>query len=217
MLPGPQAIIFDLDGTLLDSIPPMAQAINRILGDACLDLISQNDLTSLVGHGIHNLLGTILRLRNRPQEELQAWVSAYRHAYQETWPHTRPYPGIPAMLDHLSSRGIPLAILSNKTHDDTVRIVAHCLPDTPFSRVVGDGPYPLKPDPSGALELVKYWHLRPETVWMVGDGLTDVQTAMNATLIPVAVSWGFTDPARLKTAGAQVLLDTPQTLVSLCR
>ena len=217
MLRKPHAVIFDLDGTLLDSIPPMLLAVNRVLGDAGFPPLDEPVLRSLVGHGVHQLLGSILVPLGVPSSDLPGWVVSYRRAYQDTWPLTRPYPGIPEMLTTLIQAEIPLAVLSNKTDEDTRNIVAHCLPRTPFSRVIGDGPYPLKPNPSGALDLVHGWGLEPEEVWLVGDGLTDVETARRGGLVPVGVSWGLGDPDRLSAAGARLILGSPEEMERVFR
>lgn len=144
-------------------------------------------------------------------------LAATRRIYRGCWAHhTRTYPGIPQLLDQLTSRGLALAILSNKPHDFARDMARRFLAAWPFMDLRGalpDGP--LKPDPAAALEMAATLGAPPEHTVFVGDSATDIKTALAAGMLPVGVSWGFRPAETLTAAGAHVVLDRPKELLSL--
>jgi phosphoglycolate phosphatase len=128
---------------------------------------------------------------------------------------TKPYDGILELLDNLSSRNIKLAVFSNKADELTKKIAAEIFPDY-FDAAVGLSTEELKkPNPFEALEISKNWNLKPEEILFVGDSDIDMQTAVNATMFPVGVSWGYRTEDELIASGAKVVIHNPSDLIQL--
>jgi phosphoglycolate phosphatase len=143
-----------------------------------------------------------------------------KREYRQRWTSkTRPYPGIPEMLDTLGRAGLQLAVLSNKPDDAAQTLVQALLPTVAFRRVVGASPEkPKKPDPAVALEIAAALHLNPTDFILVGDSAVDMHTADRAGMFPAGVLWGFRPQAELAAAGAKLLLEHPADLPAwLCR
>ena len=129
---------------------------------------------------------------------------------------TRPYEGVPALLDALTARGTPMAVLSNKPHDSTLAVVASFLARWHFAAVFGAREaIPVKPDPAGALEIAGLLGLPPADIAYLGDTNTDMQTATAAGMFPVGALWGFRTADELLENGARALLETPLELLPL--
>lgn len=143
--------------------------------------------------------------------------NAFKADYDVTWPSgTSAYDGIKNLLETLQSKGIPLAVLSNKPHPFTSTIVARIFPTIDFKVVLGQLPgIPHKPDPTGALEIANLIGLLPEDVTVIGDSTMDLETARNAGMKSIAVTWGFHDRSRLLAAGADALAEDPASLLNL--
>ncbi len=160
----------------------------------------------------------ILVTRAAPQDAddqlLDRLESSFKADYDVTWPGgTFPYEGINELLDLLQSKGIPLAVLSNKPHPFTATIVAQIFPSIDFKVVLGQLPgIPHKPDPTGALEIANLFGLLPGECTVIGDSTMDLETAHNAGMEAIAVTWGFHDRARLIAAGAKYIADNPEEL-----
>lgn len=214
----PTAVIFDLDGTLLDTLTDIAEASNRSLAELQLPTHPTADYRTLVGDGVYVLFRRALPKEVADDEQLvHRCVAAFHRHYDRLWSATsRPYEGIGQMLQTLLDRHLPLAVLSNKPHEFTVSCVQHFFPHVPFARVLGhrDGA-PRKPDPAGVEEILQRLSASPESCLYVGDTNTDMQTALNSGCIPVGVTWGFRSAAELKASGAEHLIDRPQQLLML--
>lgn len=207
------AIVFDLDGTLLDTLEDLAASMNAVLAEQGHPTHPVAAYRHFVGDGIR----TLVARASPPEVDLDAGVAAMRTAYGLRWrDRTRPYPGVEALLDALAARGVPFAILSNKPHDFTVQTVEALLGRWPFREVWGVGPgVPPKPDPAGALALAAALDVRPDRVLYVGDTNTDMRTAVAAGMDPIGVLWGFRDAAELEASGARVLVNEPGGLLEL--
>lgn len=208
-----RGVLFDLDGTLVDSLGDIGASMNDAL--VGLGLPPHADYRHRVGDGVQTLALRCLP----PGQEARAdeLGRAYRARYaQRMYETTRPYPGIPELLDALAARAIPLAVVSNKPHAATVSMVAALLDRWRFQAVLGQRPdVPHKPHPAGALEAAALLGLPPADLLFVGDTDTDMRTAVAAGMRPCGALWGFRDEAELVATGARHLLRTPQDLLDL--
>lgn len=210
-----RGVIFDLDGTLLDTLPDLAAAVNIGRKEMGLGARPLSDVREWIGEGMPKLCQRALADAPQiPAERMMPIVSGYYEAHRLD--QTAPYPGIPELLDALTLRGIPMAILSNKPHTHTLPMTEAVFARWPFVAVEG---YRVedrrKPDPRTALEIAGRMGLGPQQVAMVGDSDTDMRTAVNAGLVPVGATWGYRSREIIRDAGAVHLIDTPLDLLSL--
>jgi phosphoglycolate phosphatase len=210
-----RGVIFDLDGTLLDSIGDIGGAMNATLAAHGFPTHSIDAYLRKVGDGIEMLAKRALPI-NAPVD-LREFIDDYRQRYAERMEHeTRPYDGVPAMLDALAERNVPMAVLSNKREDFTVELVKRQLPKWSFVEVRGERTgVPRKPDPQAALALAQVLGLEADECAFVGDTPIDVKTAVAAGMVPVAVLWGFRTKEELTMAGAKHTLAKPGELLEL--
>lgn len=203
-----QTIIFDLDGTLADSLADITAALGHVLAAAGLPAHPTTRTRAWVGWGVRHLVEHAAPAG----ADVDALVRAFRARYAANLVvDTAPYPGVGALLDTLVAGGATLAVLSNKPHDMTCRIVDQVFARWRFADVRGHRPpTPRKPDPTAALDIAAGLGVAPGDVVFVGDTSVDIDTARAAGMTPVAVSWGFR-PAR-ELAGAAVIVDTPAQL-----
>jgi len=214
------AVIFDLDGTLLDTLQDIADSANRVLAAAGLPVHDVRAYRYYVGDGIGQLIERIVPPDLPDRVATMARIAdAYRQDYGRNWNvATRPYPGVPELLDELSARGVKMAVLSNKPHEFTVRCVTAQLGRWRFEQVLGaDDSLPRKPDPTGALRIAARCGVPPGEFLYVGDTATDMQTARNAGMAAVGVLWGFRDRRELESAGAWRIVERPEEVVALMR
>ena len=208
-----KAVLFDLDGTLTDTLRDIACAMNRALRLHGLPEYAVEDYKYLVGNGAKKLAERAVRDRL----DLQMAVLRDYQAYYET--HnlvtTKPYEGIPELLAALAGRGLKLCVLSNKPHADTSHVVSHFFPQIPFAAVRGqmEG-VPVKPDPTGALAVAREIQAAPESFLYLGDTSVDMTCARNAGMHPVGVTWGFRTAEELRSAGAELLISHPPELLA---
>ena len=214
----PTVAIFDLDGTLLDTLADIAEASNRSLAELGFPTHPLDDYRTLVGDGVFVLFRRALPAGSAedPQAVDQCVSAFYRH-YDQLWNATSgPYEGISELLDALLGRGMRLAVLSNKPHEFTVSCVRHFFPDIPFDAVLGYRPsVPRKPDPAGVQEILESVGATAESCVYLGDTNTDMQTAHNARCTAIGVTWGFRSAEELAANGATHLIDRPDELLSL--
>lgn len=214
-----KAVIFDLDGTLLDTLQDLGDSGNAVLEARGFPTHPIEAYRTFIGNGMLNLVRDIFPEEHRPAlgEETDAVLAEYREAYGKNWQNTTvAFPGIPELLDELGERGIPIGVLSNKAHDFTEKCVEAFLEGWKWDIVLGarDG-VPKKPDPAGAIEAATALGLAPAECCFLGDSDVDMMTAVNAGMQAVGVSWGFRPVEELKEAGADVVLDVPGELLSL--
>lgn len=192
-----RGIIFDLDGTLVDSLPGIAEGVNRALETLGKQRLSREEVRGMIGRGARNLCAQAIGYRDAngaPAAELEPMHAAFRHCYPSCWrgDFTLPYPGIQEMLRALAGHENKLAVLSNKPHDVTEPMVHELFPGIPFDPVLGfTGKFPRKPAPDALLHIAKLWNLPPHQITLVGDSLYDADTAKNAACRFVAVGWGY--------------------------
>lgn len=208
-----KAVIFDLDGTLLDTIPDIAGALNRALAGCGLPTHPVRTCAGFVGGGIREAIRKAAPA-DATEETRQAVYRLYRGDYRDNCcDKTDYYPGVRAMLARLNAAGLALGVLSNKSQDTARRIVAHYFPETPFRCVFGreDG-RPLKPDPGAAAPVLEALGLPPEEIAYVGDSGTDVQFARACGMTAVAVPWGYRSREELAEQGPDLMPDTMERL-----
>lgn len=209
-----KAVIFDLDGTLTNTLTDIATAMNRALRLNGLPEYPEEAYRYMVGNGAKTLA---VRAVGDHQELMQAVLADYQ-AYYET--HTRvatcPYQGIPELLAALQARGLKLCVLSNKPHADTNNVVRYFFADIDWAIIRGqmEG-VPVKPDPAGAFAITEALALSPEECLYLGDTNVDMNTACNAGMFPVGVLWGFRGEKELLDNGARKLLHHPLELLEL--
>ena len=212
-----KAVLFDLDGTLLDTLEDLANSSNRILKALGFPIHPIDAYRYFVGDGAKMLMTRILPENQRNKQMIERGLNLFREDYGQHWDiNTRPYDGVPEMLDALQTQGLKLAVLTNKPHEFAVHCVASLLPTWHFERVFGqrDG-VPRKPDPAGAIEIAEQLHLAPSEFLYLGDTANDMQTAVAAGMFPVGVLWGFRPREELQENGAQELLERPLDILKL--
>lgn len=209
------AALFDLDGTLVDSLADIAAAMNHTLAAHGLPTHPLEAYRRFVGEGVRRLVERAL-----PRERLElaeTILADYQRRYAEhLLVHTAPFPGIAQLLDALAARGLAVAVLSNKPDGATRRIVQALFSSWRLEPVHGERPHvPRKPDPTAALEIARVLGVEPGRCLFVGDSAIDMQTARNAGMMPVGVLWGLRDRDELTSSGARALLGHPLDLLRL--
>ncbi|OGR09542.1 MAG: hypothetical protein A2341_16655 [Deltaproteobacteria bacterium RIFOXYB12_FULL_58_9] len=213
----PAAIIFDLDGTLLDTSEDLADSANRALQRLGAPTHTVADYMTFIGAGAVELVRCALPEDRRDPTTIKRCLELFREEYGKAWNvKTHPYPGILDMLDGVVDRGIPMAVLSNKPEIFTVPAVKAYFDKYPFLRVAGavDG-VPRKPDPSVALDMAEGFGHPPNRCWFVGDSGIDMETGKRAGMRSIGVLWGFRKQAELLERGATTLVGHPRELVLL--
>jgi phosphoglycolate phosphatase len=208
------AAVFDLDGTLLDSLEDLADSGNAVLAANGYPVWPVAMYRTFVGNGMEVLMQRALPPAS-PPDVVRDMAAAMREHYRGNWhTKTRPYEGVDALLAALARSGIAMGVLSNKPHELTCAVIAHYFPDIPFVHVQGkpDG-VKGKPDPGLALDLASRLGLAPGQVAFVGDSSVDMDTACAAGMLPVGCLWGFRSREELLEHGARVLLADPMELL----
>lgn len=212
-----KAVIFDLDGTLVDTIDDIAAAVNAALEKFGFPPRRREELYRMVGNGMRNLARRAVPEGVEDPEVIDGCVAEAVERYAEKPAvFTRPYPGVDELLAELRRRRIPSAILSNKPHPLTVLVVDAVFPGHAFRVVQGEKPgVPRKPDPSAPLAIAAELGAAPEEVLYLGDSDVDVHTARAAGFYPVGAAWGFRGRDELREAGAEAIVEAPLDLLSL--
>lgn len=212
-----QAIIFDLDGTLLNTLDDLADANNQALSELGFPTHPVESYKYHIGNGVRLLLERTLPEDSRDEAMVEKGITMMKQAYDKCWSNkTRPYAGIPEMLDELTRRGVRMAILSNKPHEYTQVIVDKLLANWNFEEVWGvSDTTPPKPDPAGISSLVEKMGVAKENLLYLGDTATDMETATGADIFAVGVLWGFREADELTQSGANVLLSKPAELLDV--
>ena len=208
-----QTVIFDLDGTLLDTIADLAAAGNWVCRQNEWPEHSLEEYRTMVGHGMANLVDQFSPENCRSPLLAINTLSQFMEYYgQHSTDHTMPYPGITALLDHLSAAGVRLAVCSNKADEFSRRLMEHYFPGR-FALVRGkrEG-VPVKPDPAVVHGVLRELNAPAETALFVGDSATDIHTGHNAGLPACGVTWGFRSRQSLEAAEPEYLADTAQEL-----
>ena len=209
-----KGVIFDLDGTLIHSLPDIAAAMNRALKQYGLPTFEENEYKYKVGNGVLKLTERAVGERRDMYEQVkQAYMADYA---EHNRVNTRPYRGVPELLRELNARGVPVCVLTNKDQRDAETILAHYFPEISFAMVRGrvEG-VPLKPDPTGALLLSSGIGAAPADCLYVGDTSTDMNCGVRAGMETVGVLWGYRPREELVASGARHLISEPAELLHL--
>ncbi len=211
-------IIFDLDGTLADTILDIKNGLNGMLGEYSFPLVSREQTLAAINNGATELVRRCLPEKYRADDNfvLQA-KKVYEKYYSRCYNNlTSEYEGCSKALAELSSLGINLAVLSNKQDEFVKRIVDKLFCHVPFKCVMGQSEqFPTKPNPASAHHIMSLLGVRPEETVFVGDSNIDMDTAKNADVIPVGVSWGYRSSDILKKHGAREILTSPNMISSI--
>ena len=211
------AIVFDLDGTLLDTLDDIAFSMNAALAALGAPTHPADYYRRSVGQGLERLAYFVLPDNRRDEAAIRQCVTAMRKVYAGRWSHaTRPYRGIKEMLVSLRQKGVRCAVCSNKAHDFTVTMVNYFFGTHVFEMVIGGGKFAPKPDPEGVLHIAAKLGIAAEKFIYAGDSDIDMQTAVNAGMYPVGVTWGFRSREELLANGAKILVNKPQEITALC-
>lgn len=212
-----RAVLFDLDGTLLDTLEDIADSMNRVLLKNGFPEHAIDAYRSFVGDGAEIMIKRALPGDSQDKGVVGRCLEDYYKEYRRNRnSKTRLYPGIGSLLDELRERRLKLAILSNKAYFATKECVNEFLSHWSFDVVLGQNDsIPLKPDPAGAHYIAEKFRLSPENIIYLGDTEVDMKTAMAAGMFPVGVLWGFRSMEELKNSGAKELIRQPWDLIKI--
>lgn len=212
-----RAAIFDLDGTLIDSLADIGEAMNRTLAAQGFGTHPLDAYRYFVGDGVHQLIRNALPKQHHDDATVERCLKAYRADYTVNWKNrTRAYDGIPELLKRLVGASVPIGVLSNKPDGVTRTCVEHFFPDIPFIAVAGQREdVPRKPDPTAALRIAESMNIEPAECVFVGDTATDMKTATAARMFPAGVTWGFRPESELLNHGARLIAHHPEALAGL--
>jgi len=212
-----KAALFDLDGTLVDTLADIAEAMNGVLARHGIPPYPQDAYKTFVGDGALELArrcaaNSPAACASAPEDILADYVAAYKAQDNR---HARPYPRVAESLAALAAKGVPLGVCTNKPQAQAEALMALYFPGV-FSVVAGQRPgVPLKPDPAGALAAATAWGVAPRDVAFVGDTGVDMRTAKNAGMFAVGALWGFRGEAELRENGADMLIHDASELPGL--
>ncbi len=211
------AVIFDLDGTLLDTLEDIAVSANEVLRQFGAVEHPLESYKMLVGDGVAVLFQRAWPATVSDPKLLQSAVDCFHQVYAGEWyKRSKPYDGIESLLSRLVEHRMPLAVLSNKPDRFTHQCVDHFLGKYSFSSVHGQKTgVPRKPDPAGVFVIARELSVRTEEIAYVGDTNTDMETAVSAGCCAIGVSWGFRAIEELRRCGAQEIVHTPGELADL--
>jgi phosphoglycolate phosphatase len=215
-----QAVLFDLDGTLLDTLEDLADSVNAVLASLGYPSHPVDAYRYFVGDGVETLMRRTLPPEAAADEALlERAMDLQRAEYRTRWHvKTRPYPGVPELLAELERRNVRMAILSNKPDPAVGEVVRHYFAAVHFEIVRGAKPgVPVKPDPGSALQVAGEMGIGPVDFIYLGDTNTDMRTALGAGMLPVGALWGFRTEKELRESGAARLIARPGDLVGLLK
>ena len=217
MVAGKKTIIFDLDGTLIDSLEDIAVCMNKVLEELNLPIHKINDYKYFVGSGVDVLVNSALK--DSSQEIKNEVLERFKKEYdQQLHAKTKPYAGIYELLDELKKLDYNLAVLSNKPHDFTIAYVDYLFKDYNFKEVHGQKQeVPRKPDPIGAINIAKALNIPCSEIFFVGDTMVDMQTAKSANMKAIGVLWGFRDEKELMENGASFVVKHPLDILEIIK
>ncbi len=212
-----KTVIFDLDGTLLDSIEDIASSMNKVLESLQLPTHKIEDYKYFVGGGVDILVENTLS--NQSKEIKDEVIKRFKIEYDgKLHSKTIPYDGIYELLDELKKLDINLAVLSNKPHEFTVSYVNHFFKNYNFKEIHGQKKdVPKKPDPKAALDIVKCLDSSCENTYFIGDTKIDMQTAKSANMTAIGVLWGFRDEKELRDFGADFIVSNPLEILKIIK
>jgi phosphoglycolate phosphatase len=209
--PGYRAVIFDLDGTLLDTLEDIGDSMNVTLERMGFPTHLIRAYRYLTGDGVTRLAERSLPAASKDESTMSTCIREFRAEYAKRFFNkTRPFPGIPGLLDELTRRAVRLNILSNKMDEFTKLAADKLLTRWEFDVVMGAHPdVPQKPNPAGALLIAQRLAIEPSEFAYLGDTDTDMKTAVQAGMFPVGALWGFREEEELWESGAEAVVKSP--------
>ena len=212
-----KGIIFDLDGTLLNTIEDLSDSVNHVLTAFNHPEHSYDEYKLKIGKGFRNLIEVSFPEDCRDNSTIDSTLSMFLETYDKKYmDKTHPYDGIISMLEKIQENGILIGVNSNKRTDYTNALVKKHFPNTQFVEIFGERTgIPKKPDPCSALEIAELMGLSPEEILYVGDSKTDILTGQNAGMDTVGVLWGFRDQFELTQFRATYIVKHPKQIVQL--
>lgn len=214
-----EAVLFDLDGTLIDTVDDIGDAANRVLSNNGFPVHPVSAYYQFVGEGVKVLFSRALPEGKRNDALIDTCLNEFIEDYRRNYAvKSKPYDGIPELLDALSVKGLRRAILSNKPDFLTKDCVTSLLSNWDFEIVFGQrASVPRKPDPQGALEIAEKLAIPPSSFLYVGDTPVDMKTAASAGMFSVGVAWGFRPVKELEENGACAIIKEPIQLLDLLK
>lgn len=215
-----KGVIFDLDGTLLNTLDDIADAGNKVLERLGVEKVDKDKYKEFIGEGIRELFIKLLNYRNTfSEEKLTKGIELMKEEYSKNYLNkTKPYEGIYELLDYLQENNIKIAILSNKQHLFTDELVKVFFSKYNFIEVKGiEKPEDRKPNPKLAKEIIKKMDLKNEEVCFVGDSKTDILTAKNCGIISIGATWGFKTIEEIQEAKPTLIINKPTELIELIK
>lgn len=207
-----KAVIFDLDGTLSDTIASIKYCGDKALGAFGYGPYTEQQYKYFVGDGAANLIRRALAAGGDTHlVHFREAYSLYRELFRENSMYeVKPYDGIPELIRELKERDMQIAVLSNKPHAETVKVIEALFGKDCFDSIQGQKEdVPIKPSPEGVFQILEQLELKPEDIIYLGDAATDMKTGKSAGAFTVGALWGFRDEAELREGGADVLIDHP--------
>jgi phosphoglycolate phosphatase len=212
-----KAIIFDLDGTLLDTLEDIADSVNQVLTAKNFAPHETDEYRAFIGDGSKMLVARALPSEHRDEKMIADCLAEFFRQYYDNYDKKSTiYDGVSELLDELSRLEIKTAVLSNKRHDLTIKCIKHFFRKWHFDAIFGLRDFvPKKPHPAGALEIASILAVSPHKIKYLGDSGTDMQTALAAEMFPVGVLWGMRSGKELLECGAKALIDHPLDVLPL--
>lgn len=212
-----EVCIFDLDGTLVDTLESITYSVNATLGEMGIDGVTREQCRSFVGDGARCLMErALLAAGEKDASKIEEAMRRYGRIFDENCTyHVTPYKGIAKLLSMLKEKGIKLAVLSNKPHLQSVKVVESILGKNVFDCVQGQQEgVEKKPDPQGIFMILDELGMKREECLYIGDSEVDIATGRNAGILSVGVTWGFRGRQILEDAGARRVIDLPLELLN---
>lgn len=210
-------IIFDLDGTLLDTLQDLGDSCNMILEQYGYPTHPLESYKKFVGNGVRMLIERALPTDARTDDTITRLLAKFKGCYEKkTESHTKPYAGIIQLLQNLKSSGYLISVASNKYHEAVLPLIAKYFPEISFDLILGHRTgHPAKPDPEIVFDTLNLLKVQAADCYYIGDSSVDMDTANNADVCAVGVSWGFRDEEELRQHGAAYIIDEPNQLLNI--
>ena len=214
-----KAVVFDLDGTLLNTITDISNSVNAVLKSMGYYQFSEDDYKYFVGRGVDELITKVIEVGELNPEEFYEIKTGYLEEYaKRKTENTKPYEGIIELLKALNNLQIKVCILSNKPHFQTIDVVEQYFSEIHMTEVYGKKKeFPIKPDPTSLFDMINQLGMERSEILYVGDTNTDMETAVNAGLKKVGVLWGFRTKQELLAAGADYIVEQPSDILRLVK